>query len=194
MINNRRASPSEQKKPTPPNEIPASGWAYVDSRNIKLLPEGAKFQPGLIYDFRTRKNPNDSRYRLCGDARSRVVPSLPARDSVGNANPIAANEEPRLSKPHRHRLLAERPLPARSYRPWLQSGRVKAQVFDGVLVYTAGVGRVFANTEFGQPNRTNTQHEDHHFPENHFPFAHTTLTDPLTGKTGALLRGDGLIR
>src|SRR5262249_13501907 len=44
---------------------------------------------------------------------------------------------------------------------------------------------------FGQPNRTGTQHEDHQFPENHFPFAHATLTDPVTGRTGGLLQGDG---
>ena len=64
-------------------------------------------------------------------------------------------------------------------------------MFDGVLTNVSGIGKVFANFAFGQPYRTSTQHEDHAFPENWFPFAHTTLTDPVTGQTGALLRGDG---
>lgn len=65
------------------------------------------------------------------------------------------------------------------------------KVFDGVLAHIAGVGRVFMNAEFGQPFRTNTQHEDHLFPENVFPFSAARSTDTVTGKTGALLRGDG---
>ena len=44
---------------------------------------------------------------------------------------------------------------------------------------------------FAQPARTGTQHEDHDYPENAFPFSTATLSDPLTGKTGALFRGDG---
>ena len=52
-------------------------------------------------------------------------------------------------------------------------------MFDGVFTHVAGIGRVFFNTEFGQPARTRTWHEDHDFPEVQFPFA-----------TGALMRGD----
>jgi hypothetical protein len=50
---------------------------------------------------------------------------------------------------------------------------------------------VFFNTPFAQPARTNTQHEDHGFPENEFPFSTATLGDPLTGRSGSLFRGDG---
>jgi hypothetical protein len=65
------------------------------------------------------------------------------------------------------------------------------KVFDGVLAHISGVGRVFLNEEFGQPFRTNTQHEDHLMPENRFPFSAAATTDPVTGKAGALFRGDG---
>ena len=65
------------------------------------------------------------------------------------------------------------------------------KVFDGVLTNVAGIGKVFTNFAFGQSFRTGTQHEDHAFPENWFPFAHTTLTDPVSGQTDAILRGDG---
>ena len=45
--------------------------------------------------------------------------------------------------------------------------------------------------EFAQAFRTNTQHQDHWFPENAFPFSSATLDDPVTGKRGSLLRNDG---
>ena len=54
-----------------------------------------------------------------------------------------------------------------------------SRVFDGVFTHVAGIGRVFFNTEFGQPGRTRTWHEDHDFPEVMYPFS-----------TGDLLRGD----
>ncbi len=64
------------------------------------------------------------------------------------------------------------------------------QVFDGVLTHVAGIGRVFHNAPFGQPFRTRTWHEDHDFPEVEFPFSSAFLDDPVTGRSGALMRGD----
>lgn len=64
------------------------------------------------------------------------------------------------------------------------------RVFDGVLTHAAGIGRVFHNTPFGQPFRTRTWHQDHDFPEVEFPHSAATMDDPLTGTSGALLRGD----
>ena len=65
------------------------------------------------------------------------------------------------------------------------------KVFDGIHAHIAGIGRIFFNTPFGQPARTGTQHEDHGFPENAFPFSTATLADPLTEQEGSLFRGDG---
>ena len=65
------------------------------------------------------------------------------------------------------------------------------RVFDGVFTHVAGVGRVFHNTPFGQPFRTRTWHEDHDFPEVAFPHSAAAMDDPVTGRSGALLRGDG---
>jgi hypothetical protein len=39
-------------------------------------------------------------------------------------------------------------------------------VFDGVMTYVAGAGKVFANQRFGKPGRTPTQHEDRLYSEN----------------------------
>ncbi len=36
----------------PRREIPPLGWAYAGSKGIKLQPEGSRFEPGLIYEFR----------------------------------------------------------------------------------------------------------------------------------------------
>jgi hypothetical protein len=50
---------------------------------------------------------------------------------------------------------------------------------------------VFANTTFAEPGRTATQHEDRLYPENWFPFSTAMETDPASGRTGSLFRGDG---
>ena len=60
-----------------------------------------------------------------------------------------------------------------------------------MLTHISGIGRVFLNSEFGQPARTNTQHEDHLMPENAFPFSTAMLADPVTGRKGSLFRHDG---
>ncbi|HBK07770.1 MAG TPA: hypothetical protein DDZ81_18270 [Acetobacteraceae bacterium] len=64
------------------------------------------------------------------------------------------------------------------------------RVFDGVFTHVAGIGRVFHNTPFGQPFRTRTWHEDHDFPEVEFPHSSAPMDDPVTGRSGALMRGD----
>jgi hypothetical protein len=64
------------------------------------------------------------------------------------------------------------------------------RVFDGVFTHVAGIGRVFHNTPFGQPFRTRTWHEDRDFPEVQFPHSAAAMDDPVTGGSGALLRGD----
>jgi hypothetical protein len=64
------------------------------------------------------------------------------------------------------------------------------RVFDGVYTHVAGIGKVFHNTAFGQPFRTRTWHEDHDFPEVSFPFSSAQTTDPFTGTTDALMRGN----
>jgi hypothetical protein len=177
----------------PATEIPPDRWAYADARSLKLLPEGTPFQPGLIYDFRYPAK--DPKVLGIGFAATRDLVSFlryEARDTAGTANPIALGQP----APGIGAALAFGISQAGRYlRNHIELGfnrdEAGRKVFDGVLSHVAGIGKVFANFEFGQPNRTNTQHEDHHFPENHFPFAHAPLADPITGHTGALLRGDG---
>lgn len=172
----------------PRREIPAEGWAYVNAREIRLLPEGTAPEPGSLYEFHyPAKNP---RVLGIGLAATRDLVSFlryEAADSKGNANPAGAGV--------RHALAFGRSQSGRYLREHValgfnqdESGR---KVFDGVMAHTAGVGGVFLNYEFGQPARTNTQHEDHVFPENAFPFSSARQTDPVTGMTAGLLRNDG---
>jgi len=169
-------------------EIPAAGWAYVNSREIRLLPEDALPEPGSLYEFHyPATNP---RVLGIGLAATRDLVSFlryEAKDSRGNANPA----RPGI----RHALAFGSSQAGRYLRDHVALGfnqdEAKRKVFDGVMAHTAGAGGVFLNYEFGQPARTSTQHEDHYFPENAFPFSTARMDDPVTGKSGALLRGDG---
>ena len=174
-------------------EIPPSGWAYADARTLKLLPEGTAFRPGFIYDFWYPAQ--DPKVLGIGYAATRDLVSFlryQTHDTAGNDNPVALSPaDPGITAV----LAYGNSQSGRYLRDHLALGfnqdEAKRKVFDGYLSHVAGIGKVFTNYVFGQPNRTGTQHEDHRFPENHFPFAHATLTDPVTGRTGGLLHGDG---
>jgi hypothetical protein len=174
-------------------DIPPERWAYADARSIKLLPEGTAFQPGLIYDFWYPAR--DPKVLGIGFAATRDLVSFlryDTHDTVGNPNPLArSHTDPGI----RAVLAVGNSQSGRYLRTHTALGFNQDEngrrVFDGVLTNVSGIGKVFANFAFGQPYRTSTQHEDHAFPENWFPFAHVPLTDPLTGQTGALRREDG---
>ncbi len=172
----------------PRKEIPASGWAYLNAREIRLLPQGTKPEPGSIHEFHyPATNP---RVLGIGLAATRDLLSFlryEGADAKGNANPAgtAIQYTMAFGRSQSGRYLRDHV--AQGFNQD-ESGR---RVLDGVIAHTAGVGGVFLNTEFGQPARTNTQHEDHTFPENAFPFSTARMTDPVTGRSGSLLRHDG---
>lgn len=168
-------------------EIPAARWAYAGSRALELLPAGTNPEPGVIYEFHYPAK--DPRVLGVGLAATRDLVSFlrsGAADAKDNANPL---------KGITGTLAFGASQSGRFLRDFVHLGfnqdESARKVFDGVLAHTAGAGGVFLNYEFGQPNRTSTQHEDHTFPENTFPFSTARMTDPVTGKTGSLLRNDG---
>ena len=65
----------------------------------------------------------------------------------------------------------------------------RRKVFDGVLSQTGGAGRVFPDYEFGEPARTNTQHEDYLYPENAFPFSAAAMRAQLVALDERASRG-----
>ncbi len=169
-------------------EIPPSGWSYVNSREIRLLPQGRKPELGSLYEFHyPATNP---RVLGLGLAATRDLVSFlryEAADSNGNLNPARPGIRSALGFGMSQAGRYLRDHVAQGFN----QDEMARKVFDGVLAHTAGVGGVFLNQEFGQPARTNTQHEDHMFPENAFPFSTARMSDPVTGKTGSLLRNDG---
>ena len=166
-----------------PRELPLNQWSFVDARSIKLR-EGTKPKPGYLYEFRYEaKNP---KVLGLGFAATRDVISWLRYDPAA----IAATGG-KIS----HALAIGFSQAGRYLRNHVSEGfnrdEAGRKVFDGIHSHIAGVGRIFFNTPFGQPARTGTQHEDHGFPENEFPFSTASLADPLTGKKGSLFRGDG---
>ncbi|MEO8136072.1 MAG: alpha/beta hydrolase domain-containing protein, partial [Betaproteobacteria bacterium] len=169
-------------------EIPSSGWAYVNSRTIKLLPEGTGPQVGSLYEFVYPAK--DPKVQGIGFAATRDFVSFlryETKDAKDVANPAGAGIKAVLAVGISQS--------GRYLRDHIGQGfnqdEKQRKVFDGVLAHISGVGRVFLNEEFGEPARTNTQHEDHLYPENEFPFSTASMGDSISGRTGALFRNDG---
>jgi hypothetical protein len=164
-------------------EIPTADWSFVDGRTIRLR-EGLKPKPGFLYEFHYEaQNP---KVQGLGFAATRDVISYLKYD------PAAVKATGRAIS---HALAIGFSQAGRYLRHHIGAGFNRDEqgrkVFDGIHTHTAGAGRIFFNVPFGQPARTNTQHEDHGYPEAWFPFSTAALADPLTGRTGSLFQGDG---
>jgi hypothetical protein len=61
------------------------------------------------------------------------------------------------------------------------------KVFDGIIPHVAGGGLGFFNHRFAQPTRYASQHTDHLFPCDMFPFAYDVQRDPLGEREDGLL-------
>jgi hypothetical protein len=165
----------------PRHDVPAC--EFVDARTVRLLPEGTLPEPGSIYEL----------YYQATKPRVLGIGFAATRDIISHLRYPAAGRD-LLGRPMEHALAFGISQAGRYLRDHIAQGFNRdeggARVFDGVFTHVAGIGRVFHNTEFGQPARTRTWHEDHDFPEVQFPFSSATLTDPIGGSSGALLRGD----
>jgi len=173
-------------------EIPATGWSFQGNRAIRLV--GRRFEPVSIYEL--WYDATAPKVVGMGFAATRDFVSFlryERADAKGTANPaVGAGGE--SAKPH-HALAFGVSQSGRFIRSYIELGMNRDEsgrrVFDGALAHTAGAGKVFANAAFAEPTRTATQHEDRLYPENWFPFATTTETDPASGRSGSLFRGDG---
>ena len=162
-----------------PQEV---AWTVIDAKSVKLA--DGKPKPGYIYEFIYRGT--KPKVQGLGFAATRDFVSWLKHD------PKAVEA---TGRPISHALAIGFSQAGRYLRNHISEGFNRDEqgrkVFDGIHSHIAGIGRVFFNTSFAQPARTGTQHEDHDYPENEFPFSTATVSDPLTGKTGALFRGDG---
>ncbi len=169
----------------PPRDVPDPAWTYADARHVVLLPEGAKPVPGALYEFTYEAT--SPKVQGIGFAATRdVVAALRGDGLAGQAL---------LGGTIRHAVAIGLSQSGRFLRDFIHQGfnadEDGHKVFDGVLAHISGIGGVFLNARFAQPSRTNTQHEDHLYPENAFPFSSAAERDPVTGQSGALLRRDG---
>ena len=155
--------------------IPLEGWEYVNTREIRLLPPH-KLAVGSLYEFHYPAR--DPKVLGIGFAAVRdLISHLREASMAKSALAVGISQSGRYLRDFVHQGFNQD-----------ESAR---KVFDGVLSHIAGIGGVFLNAEFAQPARTNTQHEDHTFPENAFPFSAARQTDPVSGRADALLREDG---
>jgi hypothetical protein len=174
-------------------EIPSGGWEFADAHSVRLLPKGTKLSPVTIYEL--WYDATEAKVAGIGFAATRDVVSFlrhERADAKGTPNPLVAAGQ---GTGIRHAVAFGGSQSGRFLRHLIELGMNKDErgqrVFEGVFAHTAGAGKVFANHTFAEPDRTFTQHEDHLYPENWFPFSPAVTTDPFSGKTGALFRGDG---
>ena len=161
----------------PPTVVPRDRWRFTEPGTVEL--DGG-FVPGQIYDVVYLSE--GPRVIGTGLAGTRDIVSF-FKHEEGDANPLPNTE---------YALGWGVSQTGRFLRHFLyqgfnedESGR---QVFDGVFDQVGGAGRGSFNHRFGQASRDALQHFNFLFPVDMFPFADTTLTDPLTGVTDGLLR------
>jgi hypothetical protein len=171
-----------RREADPPIPVPRAAWTFAGAKQLKLLPEGTKPQPGSLYQF-TYEAVGPKVLGLGFAATRDVVAYLRGQAAENPAGGVQRALALGISQS------------GRFLRDFVHLGfnrdEAGARVFDGMLAHISGIGGVFLNARFAQPSRTNTQHEDHLYPENSFPFSAALQHDPVTGLHGALLRGDG---
>ncbi|MFI5012560.1 MAG: alpha/beta hydrolase domain-containing protein [Hyphomicrobiales bacterium] len=179
-----------------PIALPADKWRYdPGGTSISLLPEGTKFQAGMLYELvYPAKNP---KVTGLGFASIRDVASFlrnAKADDLGKANPLAGDIRQVytfcISQPCRMmRDFVALGFNEDADAPKGASGdRQRRKAIDGVLDWVGGGSGIYVNYRFAQPFRTHRQHIARWYPEYKFPFAYQTTTDTITGKTDGLLR------
>jgi len=180
----------------PPTDLAPTAWEFVDALSIRLLPSGAKFAPLKIYDLWYPAT--QPKIVGIGFAATRDLISFlrfELADQHGTRNPALPQVASGTDGAPRYALMFGISLGGRFIRHYLELGMNKDEhgrrIFDGALAHISGIGKTFANESFAMPGRTATQHHDKFYPENWFPFSAAVTTDPFTGRSGSLLKGDG---
>jgi hypothetical protein len=168
-----------ERQADPPTDV---AWTAVDAKSIKLA--DGKPKAGHIYEFTYQGT--KPKVQGLGFAATRDFVSWLKHD------PKAVEV---TGRPITHALAIGFSQAGRYLRHHISDGFNRDEqgrkVFDGIHSHIAGVGRLYFNMPFGQPARTNTQHEDHDAPEAWFPFSTATLEDPISRSKGSLFRHDG---
>jgi hypothetical protein len=171
----------------PPVTIPASGWEYTSAAGtaIRLLPAGTSFTANDIYEFSyTAKNPTLAGlgFAAVRDWMSWLRYETQDDSAVPTPNPLAnyitrvyteiSSQPGRMLNDFRHLGFNED-----------DHGSAGRKVFDGHMQWISAGSGIGMNYRFSQSGRTERNRQDHLYPENLFPFANVTTTDPFTRKT-----------
>jgi hypothetical protein len=168
-----------------PVPVPQSGWEYVSSTSIRLLPAGSFFANGSLYEFvYPARNPIVAGLGLAGIRDLAAFFRFAVTDDSGAPNPLAGRVEKVYSFCFSQ--------PCRLMRDFVRLGFNQDerghQAFDGVLNWVGGASSGSFNHRFAQPFRTHRQHIGRWYPEAFFPFANNVLQDPVTGRIDGVLR------
>lgn len=166
-----------------PVAIPSDGWRFADDRTVELLPQGTHPELGRIYEITYRAT--DPWVGGIAYAAQRDMVAFLRSDLEANPLRGAIRKTLGFGISQSGRFLRD------FVRLGFNRDEAGYKVFDGVLTHTGGIGGVFLNQAFAQPNRTRSGYQDRTMPENFFPFAAAATHDPATGVEGALLRRDG---
>jgi Alpha/beta hydrolase domain len=168
----------------------ASGYGFVtidrakvvaDSKLAAALDAGA--DNGSIYQFNyTAIDPKPLGLGFLGVRDLISYFKNGASDAKGNPNPLAGRVK--------YTLTTGISQSGRYIRDFLWQGfntdAAGKQVFDGMLPLVGGSRKTYTNYRWAKPGDYSRQHETHYTPGDQFPFAYSTITDPLTGKTDGL--------
>src|SRR2546426_1169462 len=162
-----------------PTTLLASQWEYTSGGTaIRLLPAGTPFQQSAVYEFTyTAKGPVVS---AVGLAATRDFITFLRYGTAAQGNPLAGHVQ--------HTFSYSISQPSRTLNDFenlgFNEGEDGRRILDGILSHTGGGSGDQINSRYGQTGRTERNRQNHLYPEGVFPFAHQTLTDKLSGKTG----------
>ncbi|MFT4025979.1 MAG: alpha/beta hydrolase domain-containing protein, partial [Novosphingobium sp.] len=186
---------------SPKRVIPPAQWRYLDDGNVEVT-RPADMDAGAIYHFEYVAK--DPKLFGLGFAATRDLVAFLRHGSAAEGNPLADI----ASAPCDKTAVGACANPAggafasaiawgvsqsgRYLRDYLYQGFNRdtsgLRVFDGVMAVIPGARRTFTNYRFAEPGRFSRQHEDHDVPGFSFPYAYSTLRDPVTGRTDGILR------
>jgi hypothetical protein len=165
---------ARQTRLGPREVIPRDRWRLSSDDGGEIRLAGG-FQAGRIYELVYRSR--DPVVVGLGLAAVRDVTSW-ARHDPGSAFPVRAAIALGISQS------------GRFLRHFVYQGfntdEAGRQVFDGMLIHTAGAGRGSFNHRFAQPSRDAHRFSAFFYPTDLFPFSGRTQTDPETGRADGL--------
>jgi hypothetical protein len=189
----RRLLPDDERVP-----IPRDQWSLetmpipsVEHRVAGTLPQirmrlAGGFQPGYLYEL-IAECEGSLVQGVCYPAVRDLISFL--RYDATEHNPLRTAEgKPAISRAHGFGVSQS----GRYLRNFVYLGfnadEQDRLVFDGVMPHVAGGGLGWFNHRFCQPTRLNSQHLEHLYPSDYFPFGFGDDVDPHAGRTDGILR------